>query len=145
MARPRVVVLTTAVDYSAGVDVPAAPHDLTGVEVRCVVSDRASASAALDAALRGADLLVQIDLREGEREEFLDHLRRVAEVVEPTPGTRPGPDHFRLLAELRRGATLDEAARTLAVSRRTAARRLSDLRAHFGVRTVAELLLIVDD
>jgi DNA-binding NarL/FixJ family response regulator len=57
------------------------------------------------------------------------------------PATVPAnalePDHRRLLAFLAGGATVDEAAGELHVSRRTAQRWLAEIRSNLGVETTA--------
>lgn len=151
MTRPRATIGgVLALD---GLDLPTlpdVPYDLTGLTVTGEVRDRTSGDAALDAVMRGAALVVRVELPDPLRAEFLDQLARIADVDEGVPNVAeppravPGSEHYALLRELHGGATLHQAARTVGVSRRTAARRLSELRTFHRVGTVAELLTTVD-
>jgi len=143
--RPQVVIhrSNTHVGDAGLTDVPDQPHDLSGILVRGVIRTSLEARVALDVALRGADLVLCVDLPEAERNEFLDQLGRVADMVEGE-ASREDDEYSSLVEHLRRGATLREAAKSAGVSHRTAARRLKVLRDHHGVRTVAELLALAD-
>jgi DNA-binding NarL/FixJ family response regulator len=71
-----------------------------------------------------------------------NRIHAAALAVEPLPTKQPAsgglePEQRRLVSLLASGKTVDEAARTLHLSRRTAQRRLADIRNRLGVPTTA--------
>jgi DNA-binding NarL/FixJ family response regulator len=95
-----------------------------------IVADVFGASAAIVEQLNG-------DLRTFGRVEVLTE--------DPQPGLSPGAvsDESRaLLARLADGASLQEAATALSMSRRTADRRLAEARQALGVKTTAEAVVL---
>jgi DNA-binding NarL/FixJ family response regulator len=110
-----------------------------------VVADGESAAAAVLAALRGADLAVELRAPRDVADRLLDDLRRVGSVthvVDPHAEAAAafGPEELRLLALLLSGCSLGAAARRMHLSRRTADRRVASIRAAFGATTTAEAL-----
>ena len=99
-----------------------------------------SAEQALVTAGHGTDLVVDLRLVGRERERFLDDLGRVAS-VEPTLGLAVEPlpeEHLALLRALGEGGVLSQIAHEMGMSRRTASRRLAEVRALLGVATTTE-------
>jgi DNA-binding NarL/FixJ family response regulator len=108
--------------------------------VTAVVDDPEVAVQVVMAAVRGADLVIEVRLAGADRLAFLDELNRVGTVPvdgSPTVG-RLSPEQFALLDGLARGRSLTEMCRELGLSRRTATRRLADARARLGVSTTVE-------
>lgn len=118
------------------------PHDLTGTRVRATVTGSAEAVTVLDAAMRGADLVVAVSLDPDARRRFLDELARVADVRRPESPALD-PQAVALLELLADGATTAGAARRLHLSTRSAYRQLAAAREVLGVRTNAQALLAV--
>ena len=113
--------------------------ELTDVTVKATVSDDRSAAATLRAAQRGARLAVEVRLAEPERSMFIEQLGRVA-IISSNASAHLSAEHTALLELLRSGSTLTDAARALYISRRTADRRLQEIRSILGVATNTEAL-----
>lgn len=112
-----------------------------GGGTRFAVRDEADAQAAVLAAVSGARVIVHGQAPRELLDRLIDDLRRLGAVDHRIgePALDPlGTDERRLLELLRDGRSLGEAARQLAISRRTADRRLSAARAALGVATTAE-------
>jgi DNA-binding NarL/FixJ family response regulator len=115
-----------------------------------VVADADDAAAAVLAALRGADLLVDARAERGTVDRLCDDLRRLGELVHVVE--RPAADPqaldaqaLALVGRLLQGMTLGAAARELHISRRTADRRLAAVRAAVDATTTAEAVRKVAD
>ncbi len=113
--------------------------ELTAVTVLAAVTDDRSAAATLRAAQRGARLAVDVRLAEPHRSRFIEQLARLA-TLQLDSTEQLSADHIALLDLLRGGSTLTQAAKTLFISRRTADRRLREIRAILGVETTTEAL-----
>ena len=115
------------------------PWHVSGVTCVGVVADDQSHAAAIDAALRGADIAVDVVAERAAR--FSADLRRAGiETWEPPVGEPSQPDWGPLLDALTAGESVQEAARRCHVSLRTAHRRLAEAREHFGVTSNAAAL-----
>jgi DNA-binding NarL/FixJ family response regulator len=117
----------------------AAARAVPGVHVDTIV-DRSSAATAVLAAVAGRDLVLRCDAPDKVVDELLDDLARLGTVVHE-PAVRLTPQQGELLAQLRDGHSLGEAARALHISRRTADRRLASARTTLGVRTTTEAVI----
>jgi DNA-binding NarL/FixJ family response regulator len=113
--------------------------ELTAVTVLATVTDDLSAAATLRAAQRGARLTVDVRLAEPHRSRFIEQLGRIA-TIRLEMATQLSTEHIALLDLLRSGSTLAEAAGRLFISRRTADRRLLEIREILGVATTTEAL-----
>jgi hypothetical protein len=124
-----------------GFSLPATPWDLRHRQWMCagVVAGPADAEAAMTALVRGVGLVIAVQLSGDRRRRFLEDLSRVGSPVDEPTGL--GPIHVALLESLADGRSLIEAATAAHVSRRTASRRMSEARVHYGVRTTAEAVL----
>lgn len=115
--------------------------------VVCVgeVADAADAAEALLAAVAGAGLVVHARARRSVVDRLVDDLRRLGPVEHLTGELEPGSeltvDERRLLELLAAGKTLGQAAADLALSRRTADRRLASARKKLGAATTAEAIV----
>ncbi len=148
MSRGRVIVSQEPPIDPDGIPlaaVPDEPFDLDGRVVLAVIHDRGTMSAALDALQRGAILKLRVELSESETNEFLDQLRRIAVVTEPVATGQVTTDQLALLTELRNGSSIHAAGHAVGMSRRTATRRVAELRAVFGARSLADLLRRAED
>jgi DNA-binding NarL/FixJ family response regulator len=108
---------------------------------RFTVRDEADAHAAVLAAVGGARVVVHGLAARDLLDRLIDDLRRLGRVEHRIGEPAPDPlsaDERALLQLLAQGRSLGEAARQLAISRRTADRRLSAARAALGVATTAE-------
>jgi DNA-binding CsgD family transcriptional regulator len=128
-----------------GFVLPEEPWDLGGDRRVCAgpVGDDAQASAALLAAVRGADLVVTLELPVDAAAAFRADLQRVADVRElgattTAPGLPLDDAQLQLLRLLGNGRTMAEAAAELFLSLRTAERKLGAARRALGVATTAE-------
>ncbi|MDH4170468.1 MAG: hypothetical protein OEW42_12855 [Acidimicrobiia bacterium] len=148
MNRPQALLAGTADAPEAALtlaDVADRRHRLHGTTVLAVIADQPAGRATLHLTLRGATLILDIRLPDHQRELFVDQLHRVVDLHPvPTP-VRFTDEQRALLHELRCGASLDAAARAVGLSRRTAARRLAELRTQADARSTAALLGIDDD
>jgi hypothetical protein len=109
--------------------------EITGLE---------SAEQAVLAAVAGAGLIVRVTATGDVTDQLLDDLRRLGPVDHRLGGDVPGAlnsDQRALLDLLSNGMTLGTAATALALSRRTADRRLADARRVLGAATTAEALV----
>lgn len=126
-----------------GFALPPSPWDLSARRWLClgVVDDEAAAAAAIEALSRGVGLAVALRLRGELRLRTLEDLHRLGSVASRTPAEPVLDDeHRRLLDALAGGATLTDAARDLHLSRRTANRRLAEIRRQLGVASTAEAI-----
>ncbi len=114
-----------------------------------VVADERAASAAMLAALTGAGLVVHGRAPREVLDRLCDDLRRLGRLDHRPVGERAVTrfDEFdgELLGLLAAGLSVGRAAARLYVSRRTADRRLADIRLRLGVRSTAEALLVFGD
>jgi hypothetical protein len=103
----------------------------------------AEAPAVIDAARRGWDLVIRLDLHGEHRRLVLEDLCRLGEMIDEA-GLDRGPllesIDDDLLQHLAAGATVRMAAQAVGLSDRTAARRLARLREVLGVATTAGLV-----
>ncbi len=124
---------------------PALPFDLSSSDLvaRAVVRDTEDAERVLLAAARGAALIIEVQLDDTRRVTFLDDLSRVSDVrVDgPQTSTRLTDDQMALLDGLAAGRTLKEIAESLGLSRRTATRRLVEVKELLGVATTVEAVI----
>jgi len=97
---------------------------------------------ALLAAIGGAGLIVLIDGDQRTIDQLVDDLRRLGDVDHVTDvAARPAPllrSQRAILALVREGLTIGQAASRLGVPRRTADRRLAAARRALGVRSAAD-------
>ena len=126
-------------DVVPGWRLPSAPWDLRDSRRFSigVVDDEGSARAALIAAARGTGIVVDLDESSELGQLFVEDLSRLG-VVERRAPSPLSPEQQRLLALLRDGRTVPEAATALFISVRTAERRLQECRQAFAVRSTAE-------
>lgn len=113
-----------------------------------VVATERDASAAMLAAITGAGVVVHGLAPREVLDRFCDDLRRLGRVDHRPVGERvPRFDEFdrALLDSLAAGLSVTAAAARVHVSRRTADRRLADIRARLGVASTAEALLAFRD
>jgi DNA-binding NarL/FixJ family response regulator len=115
--------------------------EIDAVIVTATVSDDESAAAVLKAIQRGARVELRILLVEPFRSEFIDQLRRLADIQTDAPSAL-SDEHRALLDHLRQGGSLTAAARALHVSRRTVDRRLAEIKSIMRVATTAEALAV---
>lgn len=127
-----------------GFSVPDQPWDLTTRHLICqgTITDETEAVAAVTALTRGVGLAVSLTVTGDLRFRLLEDLHQLASVTEAAPTEDDGldDDHQRLIGLLVDGATVTEAARQLNMSRRTAGRRLIEIRAVLGVDSTAEAI-----
>lgn len=124
-----------------GFELPASPWDLSGRRWTCFgeVADRAGAAAAVAALARGVGLVIVVGLTGDDRRRFQEDLVRIGRVVGPVDASHDlGPDHDALLEGLASGLSVTAAATRANLSRRTANRRLAEVRSRFGVASTAE-------
>jgi DNA-binding NarL/FixJ family response regulator len=127
----------------AGWELPATPWDLADRRLACsgTVSGDGDVAAVLLAASRGAAVAAAVEPE--LRPRLIDELSRVTSlqnIADAAPGRLHDDDRALLLA-LQGGTPLVQAARQLGMSRRTATRRVADLRRRFNVATTSELLM----
>lgn len=112
---------------------------------RALITDSATAQAAVLAASWGAGLLIGIGgVDQSIRERLIDDLERISPLqrrVAPAD-LELHPEAARLLDRLAAGQTLGEAAREAHLSRRTADRRLAEARRSLGVASTAEAITV---
>ncbi len=109
------------------------PWSVTGVVCVGRVVDDASHAGALDAALRGADVVV--DVTDDRRAAFVDDVMRSGLVLWSGAESRAQPEWAPLLDALAGGMPIAEAARRCHLSVRSAHRRLATARQELGVAT----------
>lgn len=117
--------------------VPDEPFGLTGTTVAAVVDDAVTSSAVLQALVRGADVVLRLDLPDAAG--LLDALARIGDVCAPSAAALDR-EQWALLDLLARGNTAGEAARQIGMSLRTAHRRLGAARAALGAACNAEAI-----
>lgn len=121
------------------------PAERTGLVLVGVVADATDASEAMLAAIIGIGLVVHGRASREVLDRLCDDLRRLGRVDHRPGGERRVPrfDEFdsALLGLLAAGLSVRATAAKLYVSRRTADRRLADVRARLGVDSTAEALL----
>lgn len=127
-----------------GFELPPRPMDLAANRWICVgvIHDDTAAQAALGALVRGVGLAVALEGTSGFRLRVLDDLHHVGDVV---IGGGPGgpvaglsPDDEALLTALADGSTVDQAARRVLMSPRTAHRRLAAIRDAYRASNTTE-------
>ena len=120
---------------------PDAPWDLGLKRWVCVgtVAGPNDAEAALTALVRGVGLVISVTLSGEQRRRFDDDLTRAGSREAADAGI--GPVHEALLEALVAGEPLARAAERANVSRRTANRRMAEVRVHYGVETTPEAVV----
>jgi DNA-binding CsgD family transcriptional regulator len=124
-----------------------------GQRLICVgpVQTTQDAAAAVLAAMAGAGIVADVfGAGQSIVEQLNGDLRTLGRVEVLTADSRrelatweaPSPECVALLARLAEGASLQEAARALSMSRRTADRRLAEARQVLGVGTTAEAVVL---
>jgi DNA-binding CsgD family transcriptional regulator len=127
---------------------PSSDWDVRRERVVCCgkVFDEDDAAAAVLAAARGAGLLIMLDVPSEVCERLLDDLRHLGKLehrTSPDELHAPLNDEQRgLLQLLAEGKSIVEAAKALYLSRRTATRRLKEIRATLGVSSTSEALVV---
>lgn len=123
-----------------GFDLPAEPWDVRSRRRVCVgpVADRDDEEAALLAAVRGAGLVLTF-AGDTPNLRFLVDLGHVGPVRHgiTRAASDLDPENQQLLRHLANGESVEQAARALGLSSRTAHRRLARARAVLGVSTTA--------
>jgi DNA-binding NarL/FixJ family response regulator len=146
-ASTRVAAAIAAVRAAGWTAVPSWSAPRPGERLVCTgtVASADDARQALLAVLAGAGLVVKVTADRPTVDQFVDDLRRLGPVDHLTAGTAPparlDAEQRALLDLLADGLTLGEAAHELALSRRTADRRLAGARRILGVATTAEAIL----
>lgn len=132
-----------------GFDLPATPWDLADRRWLCVgaIGDEREAGRAIEALSRGVGLAVVLRVTGDLRHRTLEDLHHLGIV---TRGSAAGGVAGRLDAEdlgllrlLAGGRTVAAAAEAVHISRRTANRRLAQVRARLGVETNAEAISLL--
>ena len=127
-----------------GFTLPGQPWDLGARQLIChgPISGEAEAVAAVTALTRGTGLAVSFDIAGDLRFRLLEDLHQLGVVVQPDVAEEDGLDHDHrlLIGALVDGVTVTDAARQLNMSRRTANRRLIEIRAALGVESNAEAI-----
>ena len=132
----------TPVDVGA---LPAEPWEISALRLLVTgsVDSSSERSGVLVAAARGAGVVVVTPSERATLATFFDELARLGPVehARDTQAAALTPEQRRLLEHLADGETLREAAGHLALSHRTAHRRLAEARGALGVATTAEAVL----
>lgn len=149
--RPPVLLDGAATDSVAGwhpqdgFDLPGTPWDLSDRRILCVgvVDTEDRAVAAVTALSRGAGLAISLAASGPTRLRLLEDLHRLGDVISPSGSSGSAEvgldDEQRgLMQALAEGATVTEAAHRMHMSRRTASRRLGEVRQALGVESTAE-------
>ena len=127
-----------------GFDLPDQPWDLSGRHLVChgPITGETEAVAAVTALSRGTGLAVSLGVSGDLRFRLLEDLHQLGVVSQPDDADDDGldDDHRRLIGALIDGATVTDAARQLNMSRRTASRRLLEIRTALGVDSTAEAI-----
>jgi DNA-binding NarL/FixJ family response regulator len=127
-----------------GFELPDRPWDLSANRWICtgIVGDDQQAEKAMSALVRGVGLVVRMEGSSRFRLRVLDDLHHNGDVM---IGSEPGgpvadlrPDDVALLRALSEGATVEEAARQVIMSPRTAHRRLAAIRAAYRASNTTE-------
>lgn len=133
----------------AGFALPGSPWDLSDRRWMCTGSIDGSEDAgrAIEALTRGVGLAVTLRVQGDLRHRTLEDLHRLADVrtadldaAHDDLASVLDPDQLALLRALAAGRTVGAAASAIHLSRRTANRRLADLRLRLGVETNAEAI-----
>jgi DNA-binding NarL/FixJ family response regulator len=120
-----------------------------GMLVACVgdVRNSADAAEAVLAVVRGASVVVRAKADRDVIDRLCEDLRHLGPLEHRTGAEPKSPqldeEGRAIVALLSQGLSLGEAAKRLHISRRTADRRLADVRSALGVRTTAEALVAV--
>ena len=126
-------------EIRSGFELEPDPWHVSGVTCVGAVVDDESHAAAIDVALRGADIVVDVD--EARAGRFAADLERAhISTWEPPPKKPDVAEWAPLLDELAAGESIRDASRRCNVSVRTAHRRLAQAREHFGVTSTAAAL-----
>ncbi|MCU1496074.1 MAG: hypothetical protein JWM47_27 [Acidimicrobiales bacterium] len=129
-----------------GFALPDAPWDLADRRWMCIgtIDGPEDAGRAIEALSRGVGLAVAVRVEGDLRHRTLEDLHRLGEVRPGADGDDLAalldPDQLALLGALAAGATVGAAAEAVHLSRRTANRRLAELRARLGVDSNAEAI-----
>ncbi len=123
----------------AGFDVGDEAWRVQGVVCVGQVADDMSHAAALDVALRGADVVA--DVTTDRLEAFHDDLRRAGLTLWAPPDDGLDAVATALLEALASGASVANAARQCHMSVRSAHRQLADARRRLGVATNAQAIV----
>lgn len=133
-----------------GLALPGHPWDLADRRLigHATITSDADAVSAVTALTRGVGLAVHLAIGGDLRFRLLEDLHQLGIVSEPSQpdgNERPGgdeldDDHRSLIGALVDGVTVTDAARQLNMSRRTASRRLREIRAALGVDSTAEAI-----
>lgn len=128
-----------------GFTLPDQPWNLAARRLIChgAIDVETTAVDAVTALTRGTGLAVSLAITGDLRFRLLEDLHQLGVVTEPDGVEDDGldDDHRRLIGALVDGATVTDAARHLNMSRRTASRRLIEIRAAFGVESNAEAII----
>lgn len=122
-----------------------------GERVLLEVDDEHDAGRAVLQARAGRDLEVVVTAEPRVLQALVEDLGRLGTIEvasDGEPGAIPAdlePDVAQLVRLLAAGATVSAAARTVGLSRRTATRRLAELREGLGVTTTAEAVMALID
>ena len=138
IGTPDAAELATLLDSGTlveGFDLDDDPWSVTGVVCVGQVLDDTSHAGALDAALRGADVVA--DVVEARRAAFVDDVTRSGLVLWNGAESADQPEWAPLLDALAGGVPIAEAARRCHLSVRSAHRRLATARQELGVATTA--------
>lgn len=127
-----------------GFVLPEVPWDLSGRRWICFgeAADHDQASAAVAALARGVGVVLAISLTGDDRRRFEEDLARIGRLVDDDAGAghELSGEHTALLDGLASGLSVTAAAARANLSRRTANRRLAEVRLHLGVNSNAEAL-----
>ena len=108
------------------------------------VAGLVDAQRAVLAALAGADLALHCVAADDVLDALIDDLTRLGTVRRVPPLPDMDEEDVALLALLRQGRSLGEAAARLHLSRRTADRRIARARQSLGVRTTSEAMVAAE-
>jgi DNA-binding NarL/FixJ family response regulator len=125
-------------------DLDDARFELGEVTVSALVTSSEAATRVLQAAQRGANLVLRVRLAPEPRAAFVDELGRVADVRQTLPSPLNG-EQRALLGYLSSGLSLGQIARRMNFSRRTVDRRLGEIKAVLNVRSATEAVIALDD
>jgi DNA-directed RNA polymerase specialized sigma24 family protein len=129
--------LAGAPDAIPVAEVPEEPFGLAGTTVAAMVDAPASAAAVLQLLVRGADVVLRLDLPDAAG--FSDAVGRIAD-VRAVDAPALDREQRALLDLLSRGFTASQAARKVGMSLRTAHRRLHAARSAVGAACNIEVL-----